>query len=357
MVERIEQLAGKAIRAQRDVIAEKVVARQYALKPERWQSYGNVGREKSVRDVGYHLSYLAEAIARADPRLFVEYVGWAQVLFANLGFGGDVLVTTLKCMDDALAQILPAEMIGVVRTTLQAGLQHAHAAPGSIPSFLTSDHTLTALAQRYLDALLQGERHAANDMILDTVEQGTPVMDIYLYVFQPVQREVGRLWQTNQISVAQEHYITAATQLIMSQLYPRIFRSEKSGRRLVATCVGGELHEIGIRMVADFFEMEGWDTIYLGANTPTAGVLDMLADRKADVLAISATMTPHVSAVAEMIARVRASDAGREVRIMVGGYPFNLSPDLWRRLGADACAQDAQQAVLVANRLAGGEGQ
>jgi methanogenic corrinoid protein MtbC1 len=221
---------------------------------------------------------------------------------------------------------------------------------------LTDGHALTALAQRYLDALLQGERHAANDMILDTVEQGTSIRNIYLYVFQPAQREVGRLWQTNQISVAQEHYITAATQLIMSQLYPRIFSSEKSGLRLVATCVGGELHEVGIRMVADFFEMEGWDTTYLGANTPTAGVLDMLADRQADVLAISATMTPHVSAVAELIASVRASDAGHEVRIMVGGYPFNLSPDLWRRLGADACAQDAQQAVLVANRLAGSEG-
>jgi methanogenic corrinoid protein MtbC1 len=107
-------------------------------------------------------------------------------------------------------------------------------------------------------------------------------------------------------------------------------------------------------MVADFFEMEGWDTTYLGANTPTAGVLQMLADRKADVLAISATMTPHISAVAEMIARVRASDLGK-VRILVGGYPFNLSPDLWRRVGADACAQDAEQAVLVANRLADSE--
>ena len=72
MVQRVDQSAGEAIQTQRDVIAEKAVARQYALKPDRWKRYGNVGREKSVRDVGYHLSYLAEAIAGADPRLFVE---------------------------------------------------------------------------------------------------------------------------------------------------------------------------------------------------------------------------------------------------------------------------------------------
>ena len=106
-------------------------------------------------------------------------------------------------------------------------------------------------------------------MILQAVEQGSPVKDIYQRVFQPTQHEIGRLWQTNQISVAQEHYCTAATQLAMAQLYPYTFSAERSGRRLVAACVSGELHEIGARIVADLFEMAGWDTYYLGANTPT----------------------------------------------------------------------------------------
>ena len=64
-------------------------------------------------------------------------------------------------------------------------------------------------------------------------------------------REVGRLWQMNRLSVAQEHYVTAATQLIMSQLYPLVFRTARRDRRIVAACVGGELHELGVRMVAD----------------------------------------------------------------------------------------------------------
>ena len=104
---------------------------------------------------------------------------------------------------------------------------------------------------------------------MDAIQHGTSVHDIYLHVFQRSQYEVGRLWQTNQISVGQEHLCTAATQLIMSQLYPLIFGTERKNRRIVAACVGGDLHEIGIRMVADFFEMDGWDTFYLGADVPT----------------------------------------------------------------------------------------
>jgi methanogenic corrinoid protein MtbC1 len=36
---------------------------------------------------------------------------------------------------------------------------------------------------------------------------------------------------------------------------------------------------------------------------------------------------------------------------MVGGYPFNIAPNLWQSVGADGYARDAQQAVTVAESL------
>jgi methanogenic corrinoid protein MtbC1 len=115
--------------------------------------------------------------------------------------------------------------------------------------------------------------------------------------------------------------------------------------------VGGELHEIGVRMVADFFEMEGWDTYYLGANTPTESVISTVEQRNPDILAISTTITMHVSEVAALIERVRANGAGSDVNILVGGYPFNTSANLWRQVGADSYAADAQEALQVAEEL------
>jgi methanogenic corrinoid protein MtbC1 len=104
-------------------------------------------------------------------------------------------------------------------------------------------------------------------------------------------------------------------------------------------------------MVSDFFEMAGWDTYYMGANTPTESILQTIEAREVDVLGISATMTFHVRVVADLIERVRASELGRDTRILVGGYPFNIAPDLWQQIGADGTAHDAQQAVDLANRL------
>jgi methanogenic corrinoid protein MtbC1 len=254
-------------------------------------------------------------------------------------------------MQEVVRQNFPSELSTVIDQFFEAGLSRLPSVSTDLPTLLEGAGPHIALAKRFLTLLLDGERQAASQLILQAVDSGVPVRDVYLHVFQASQREIGRLWQLNQVSVAQEHYCTAATQLIMAQLYPRIFRSEKSGQRIIVTSVAGELHEIGARIVADFFEMEGWDTYYLGANSPFEAVVQAIADRGAQLLAVSATMVFHIRVVEELIARVRASTGANTVKILVGGYPFNIEPELWKRVGADAFAVDAAEAVAAANRL------
>ena len=210
---------------------------------------------------------------------------------------------------------------------------------------------LGGLAANYLDALLNGRRIDASGLILSAVETGTSVESIYLDVLQPVQRELGRLWQINEVTVAQEHYCTAATQLLMGQLY-RYFRpAPRNGKRVVVTCVGGELHEVGARMVADLLEMAGWDSYFLGANTPTGSVLSATAERQADILAVSVTIHYNVQAARVLVRELRRSPDASRLKVLVGGRPFLVAPNLWSSVGADASAADAQQAISTAARL------
>lgn len=335
------------LRQEFQTLAERIVELQYERQPAIWKPYGHPGREKSVRDCGYHLTYLAEALEADDQTLFIDYLLWAKSLFANLNFPADVLPTTLTCTREVLAERLPQDLSVPALEIIDSGLLAIHGAQTNPLTFLTADNLL---AHQFMDFLLQGNRQAASQLILAAVKAGMPVRDVYLHVFQPTLREIGRLWQTNQISVAQEHFSTAVTQMVMSQLYPYIFTGERKNRRMIMTCVGGELHEIGARMVADFFEMEGWDTYFLGANTPHESILRTVVERKADILAISVTMTFHVGKVREIIQKLR-QDGNPRVRILVGGFPFNLSTDLWKQVGADGFARDAQFAVAEAERI------
>jgi len=191
---------------------------------------------------------------------------------------------------------------------------------------------------------------------MDAVGSGIPVQELYSFVFERSQQEIGRLWQLNRISVAHEHYCTAATQLIMAQLYPYIFGGEKTGRHAVAACAIGELHELGARMICDFLEMDGWNTTYLGANVPLRDLIRMLEERGAGLLALSATMTFHINDLRQTIETVRKTFEGK-LKIVVGGYAFRRVENLWREIGADGFARDARQAVTVASQLVRPEGQ
>ena len=341
-------MPGDSIRSQIQNLSEAIVELQYSRQPEIWKPYGHPGREKSVRDAGYHLSYLAEALEAGDAALFDEYLGWVKVLFAGLNFPAQVLPNTLDCTREVLAAELTEPLRARALEMLEHGLRNLETAPVELPSFIQGEALLDVLARNYLAALLDADRQTASRLILENVQGGGSVKAIYTHVFQRSQREIGRLWQTNQISVAQEHFCTAATQMIMSQLYPYIFSGERKGHSLVVACVGGELHEIGARMVADFFEMEGWDSYFLGANTPVASIIQTVAERKADILALSATMTFHVAKVTEIITALRQAGTCSRTRVLVGGYPFNLAPELWMRVGADGYAADAESAILAA---------
>ena len=339
-----------AIDAHAQTIAEQITTQQFADDPTLEKRFGARGRSKCTEDAHRHLSYLASAAVASSDKLFIDYVAWAKILLAKLSMSHADLARNLTLMRAAVTNELGAIHGAAAARIIDAGLQALPALPEYTESFLSSDDPHANLARRYLELLVAGDRKTASTLVLSEVASGVSIRDIYIHVFQRTQYEIGRRWQMNQMTVAEEHYCTAATQMIMSELYPQIFATARIGRRLVAACVGGDLHEIGVRMVADFFEMAGWDTYYLGANMPIQGILQAVEANDADVLAISTTMMYHVPVAEEVIRAVRGRN-GTRPQILVGGYPFRVDTDLWRTIGADGCAADADDAVEVANSL------
>lgn len=304
-------------------------------------------------DLDEHVTQLAAALAANHPPLFTDYLAWVKVVRARRDGTRGELEVELTLLRDAIATVLAPAEAAPALACLAAALPRLAALPDDAPSVISPAHPHAALAHQYLHALLRAERRVASRLITGAFDAGVSVRDLYLHVFQQSQRELGRLWQMNEVSVAQEHYCTAATQLIMSQLYPHIFAGAKPEGTLVAASVGGELHELGVRMVADFFEMAGWNTIYLGANTPVASVVEAVVEHSADVLGASVTISHHLGEVATLLRAVRADPRCADVKILVGGRPFNVAPELWREVGADGWAADADGAVALAARLTG----
>jgi methanogenic corrinoid protein MtbC1 len=211
---------------------------------------------------------------------------------------------------------------------------------------------LSALTQRYLAAQLAGDRREALRLLVDEgLLRGIPLQDIHLKVIQPAQYEIGRLWQENRISVAQEHLATAISQLALSHLYRHLPRDPSNGKVVMLACVEGELHEVGARVASDFLEMAGFDVRFLGANVPTSHLVRMVRDQTPHLLALSVTMTYHLPALRTALEQVRA--AAPKLPIAVGGLAFTWVPGLERDLNVTFHGSDARELVASTCRTLG----
>ncbi len=333
------------------VLSEKIVDKQYSMQPESWKRYGDRGRSISIRDAGYHLPFLTEAVLADDPQIFRDYVAWVKLLFAGLKLPDDATLRTLECTDAVLRDECPDDVYKAVSRMIVEGIDQLKQPVKSDESYIDERTAIGKIAKEYISFLLQGDRNSASRLILSEAEKGTPIKDLYIDVFQKSQYEIGRLWLSNQISVAKEHFCSAATQLIMSQLYPYLFTTERVGHKLVSACVGGELHEIGMRMVTDFFEMEGWDTYYLGANTPGSIILKAIEENGAEVVGLSIAMPYHRSILKNIVHEIKHSDTGRNTKILIGGNAINGKTTSWEWFGADGYAPNARLAVEKAKQM------
>jgi MerR family transcriptional regulator, light-induced transcriptional regulator len=345
--------AASAIQLVREWLIEDAMECQSQRVPELRGQLNKAQRRAMAQDTRSHLDYITSALRFQERALLNDHAVWCKVLFYNLNLPAEWIEVAFECIADAVDKKLPPAEAGAARAYIEESLEVFAATDPRSTGFAKPEGALDELAQLYLRAALEGNRDLAVSLVADAISRNVPVKDIYRNVFQKVQREVGRLWLTNQLTVAQEHFITGVTQLAMARLYEHIFSGERPERTVVVACVGSELHELGARMVADFFEMDGWGTHYLGANTPTSAVVEAVQERKADVLALSATMAYHIDEVADVIADVRSDPTTASLYVLAGGYPFDVAPDLWLRVGADGTAQDADAAVRLARTLVG----
>ncbi len=216
--------------------------------------------------------------------------------------------------------------------------------------------SLSNVARKYLNLLLDGRRDEAFALIHATVRSGTTVTEIHRTVFTPALRVVGVLWESAEVHVSQEHFISEATESLMAELHPYLVRPRSTRGIVITAAAGGEQHAIGLRMVGDRLEEAGWQVHNLGTAIPAVEVSRAVARYQARVLAVSVTMSLHLDSAREMIRYVRSQNAGnnaQQLSIVAGGIPFALDPELYRRIGADGTALDPDRVVEVVDRLTG----
>jgi methanogenic corrinoid protein MtbC1 len=185
--------------------------------------------------------------------------------------------------------------------------------------------------------------------------RGIEVRDIYLRLFAPAARQLGEMWERDECDFMQVTVGLCRLQQLLNrigQMMPSAARldSRGRGRRVLLASTPGEAHSLGVMMVSQFFRQSGWD-VWNEFPDSERDLSACVRRQSFALVGLSLCNERLLDSLASAVRAVRRASQNRAVGIMVGGHPFKLNPELAHRVGADASAEDGEQAAQQAERV------
>lgn len=190
--------------------------------------------------------------------------------------------------------------------------------------------------KEFIKILKEKDRIKAINYIDEQIEKGTSIVEIYEKILAPSLYLVGEDIENEQLKIWEEHVISSIVRTIVEYLYPIVDNKKAAtiNKKALILCPSEEFHDLGARMVNDFLTLLGFETIFIGSNTPLSDFIYSIEITKPDLVAISVTNYYNLVTLKKTIEEVRKLN--HKFKIVVGGSAFINNCHL--ETGADYCA-------------------
>jgi len=161
---------------------------------------------------------------------------------------------------------------------------------------------------------------------------------------------IGKRFADGEIYVPEMLVSAMTMKLGLEKIKPLLTEEEieTKGTILMGT-VKGDLHDIGKNLVAMMLEGAGFKVIDLGVDVKIENLVQILKEKKADILGLSALLTTTMPEMSKVIETLEVEGLRDNVKVIVGGAPIDKK--FADKIGADGYAKDAAEAVQVAREL------
>ena len=219
---------------------------------------------------------------------------------------------------------------------------------GEEPDDVGAAVRLTAIA----DSVGRLDERAVLALVRDALDAGEGPLPI-IRACEEGLRRVGERYERR------EYYLSG---LIMAgEIFRRVveltqhdleqeFAGTANGRVVLGT-VSGDIHDIGKNMAALALRAFGFTVVDLGVDVPSDRFVQAARDFAPDVVGLSALVSTAFNAMRDVVATLRAPDAGlgRVVPVVIGGG--TIDEQVAAHVGADYWTVDAMEGVRICQRV------
>jgi len=79
-------------------------------------------------------------------------------------------------------------------------------------------------------------------------------------------------------------------------------------------------------------------------------VIEFIKQKRPDATEISVTVTINLLKAIELIDKIRKDEEMSDIKILVGGYPFNIDKELWKKVGTDLYVPNALKTSSILSK-------
>jgi trimethylamine corrinoid protein len=204
--------------------------------------------------------------------------------------------------------------------------------------------------QSATETIVTGNAAQALEVARRGLAEGIDPLDLMNDGFIPGINKVGDLFGSGQLFLPELVLSAAAMEKVTGLLNESIpsGQEQTQGRVVIAT-VEGDVHDIGKTIVVSLLKANGFEVLDLGRDVAVARLIEEAVNFDANIIGTSALLTTTMGAQKQLEEDLDKAGLKGRFKTMVGGAPVTQR---WaKRIGADAFAEDAGEAVNKAKAL------
>jgi 5-methyltetrahydrofolate--homocysteine methyltransferase len=210
------------------------------------------------------------------------------------------------------------------------------------------------LDERLARYIVEGSRDGLEADLAEKLRQGAKPLDVINGPLMRGMDEVGRLFNANQLIVAEVLQSAESMKAAVSYLEPHMDKvnSAARGKVLLAT-VKGDVHDIGKNLVDIILSNNGFEVVNLGIKVPPEALIQAVREHRPDVVGLSGLLVKSAQQMVATATDLKA--AGVDLPLLVGGAALSrnfvdrqIAPAYG---GTVAYAQDAMSGLDLAKRV------
>jgi 5-methyltetrahydrofolate--homocysteine methyltransferase len=210
------------------------------------------------------------------------------------------------------------------------------------------------LDERLANYIIEGTKDGLIPDLEKKRAEGTGAMDIINGPLMAGMTEVGRLFNNNELIVAEVLQSAEAMKAAVNHLEQFMEKTESSTRgKIVLATVKGDVHDIGKNLVEIILSNNGYQVINLGIKVPPEDLIQAWREHSPDAIGLSGLL---VKSAHQMVTTASDfKDHGVEVPLLVGGAALS-EKFTTTRIGpaygsATFYAKDAMTGLRIMNEL------